>query len=208
MVDPMFAPLPRGRHNLSRDEVVQSQRLRLMVSIADAMTEKGYVGTSVADVLKRAGVSRETFYQQFTSKLDCFLHAFDLASEVLLTRVQQAISQLEGPPLERFDQAFAAYIDVLLDQPAMARVFLVEGYAAGPEAMQRRAEGQARIVDGLVELLAVASDEDRFACEVLVAAVGSMVTGPLLSGDAKELYQLQDNVVGLVRRFFVDHAEN
>ena len=50
--------LPRGRHHLSREEVQASQRQRMLLAIAAAMADKGYAGTSVADVIKRAGVSR------------------------------------------------------------------------------------------------------------------------------------------------------
>src|SRR5215510_7200104 len=81
--------LPRGRHRLSRAEVVASQRQRMLLAIAAAMADKGYAGTSVADVIARAGVSRETFYQQFSSKLDCFMSAFDAAGEVLLARLDE-----------------------------------------------------------------------------------------------------------------------
>jgi AcrR family transcriptional regulator len=45
----------------------------MLYAMAEAMTVNGYVGTSVADVLRGAGVSRQTFYQQFLSKQDCFM---------------------------------------------------------------------------------------------------------------------------------------
>ena len=78
------ARLPRGRHSLSREEVAATQRARLMLALTEAVGESGYAATSVADVIGRAGVSRQTFYEQFTSKLDCFLAAFDAACEILL----------------------------------------------------------------------------------------------------------------------------
>ena len=192
--------LPRGRHGLSREEVEASQRDRMLLALAAAMTEKGYVGTSVADVLKGAGVSRETFYQQFSSKLDCFMSAFDVAGEMLFGRLDQSRDDAGGTPLERFDRAFGAYLDTLAEQPALARVFLVEVYAAGPEALARRAALQERIVDRLAALLDAVTDRERFACQVLAAAVGSMVTGPLVTGDMDALRALRGDVVNLVKR--------
>jgi len=192
--------LPRGRHNLSREEVEQSQRSRMLLALATAMTEKGYVGTSVADVLKRAGVSRETFYQRFSSKLDCFMDAFEVAGQMLQGRLQEAIRDADGTPLERFDHAFTAYLDVLAEQPAFARVFLVEVYAAGPDAIARRSALQDLIVDRLADLLGATTKENRFACRVLVAAVSSMVTGPVIAQDAKAIRALRADVVNLVRR--------
>ena len=69
--------LPRGRHRLPREAVVQSQRERLLRAMAEVMADKGYARTSVADVLRVAHVSRETFYEQFASKEDCFMSAFE-----------------------------------------------------------------------------------------------------------------------------------
>ena len=75
--------LPRGRHRLSRDEVVRSQRERIQRSLAETMAVKGYAGTSVAEVLRSARVSRETFYEQFASKEDCFMSVFEEAYQRL-----------------------------------------------------------------------------------------------------------------------------
>src|SRR3954470_22993998 len=71
--------LPRGRHRLTREEVQTSQRERMLLSMAEAASVKGYAKTTVADVIKRARVSRETFYEHFSDKEDCFLAAYDEA---------------------------------------------------------------------------------------------------------------------------------
>src|ERR1700716_903816 len=46
--------LPRGQHGLTREHVTQLQRSRMLRAMAEAMAERGYVDTSVADVLNRA----------------------------------------------------------------------------------------------------------------------------------------------------------
>ncbi len=211
MTEPTVQRLPRGRHGLSRDEVASSQRLRMLVAMADAMMEKGYVGTSVADVIKRAGVSRETFYQQFSSKADCFSATFDAAADAVLgaiaadLRVDLAELGTEGhtdPAVRyaRFVQAFTAYLEALAGHPAYARLFLVEVYAAGPEAIARRSAVQGRIVELLAHMLGVTTAHGHFACEVLVAAVGALVTEPLVSQNVDALRALHAPVVDLVRR--------
>lgn len=193
--------LPRGRHTLSRDQVVADQRARMMVALADAVGEKGYGPTSVADVIRRAGVSRQTFYEQFSSKLDCFLATFDTAGDLLLEELARLAAA--GPagvsPLERFDRLLARYLDVLAELSGYARVLLVESYAAGPEAVRRRAALQERIADALAGVLEVDGERGRFACAVLVAAVGSMVTEPLVRGDGEALRALHAPVVDLVQ---------
>jgi AcrR family transcriptional regulator len=200
MSEAVPAKLPRGRHQLSREQVVASQQVRMLLAMADAMSEKGFVNTSVADVLKRAGVSRETFYQQFSSKLDCFLHVFDTAGEVLLNRILAARPEKGTTPQERFEIAFGAYMDTIEEHASYARVFLIEVYAAGPEAMARRSALQQRLVDGLVDILGARSKQDRFACQALVAAMASLVMDPLITQDGEALRQVRRDVTHLVRR--------
>lgn len=76
----------------------------------------------------------------------------------------------------------------------------MEVYAAGPEAMGRRAALQSHIVDGMAELLDARTDRARFACEVLVAAVSTMVTTPLVTGDHEAITDLKEPVLDLVRQ--------
>ena len=199
MTDTVAPQLPRGRHGLTRQQVETDQRLRIFLGLAEAMGERGYVGTPVAEIIKRAGVSRETFYQLYTDKLDAFLAAFDLVGEVLRVRLEQATAG-PGTPMARFERAIGAYLDSLAAEPAYARLFLVEVHAAGPEAMARRTEIQQRIVDALADLLGARSDAGRLTCQVLVAAVSAMVTGPLVAGDVEALRALGPRILDHVRR--------
>ena len=62
-IEASMPPLPRGRHDLTRGQVEQSQRLRLAVAMAEACVGRGYSDTPVAAVLELAGVSRQTANQ-------------------------------------------------------------------------------------------------------------------------------------------------
>ncbi len=194
--------LPRGRHGLSRDEVVESQRGRMLRAIAEAMAEKGYAETSVADVLRAAGVSRETFYEQFESKQDCFMAAYDAAVELLVAGLANdfAGGGSASDPLDRLDAALGGYIDALAAEPAFARVFLVEVYAAGPEALKRRAEGQRRFVEVLCQAVGAEEADARFEVEAFVAATSSMVTARIGAGDVEGLRALRAPLTQLARR--------
>lgn len=191
--------LPRGRHGFTRAEVSEHQRLRILIGVVEAMRAQGYANTPVADILERAGVSRETFYQQFSGKLDCFLAAFDLVADALIARLQAALDE-PGEPLELLELALTVYLDSLAEQPGYARLFLVEVYAAGPEAVARRAAVQERIVDGLADLLGARTKSGRFACQMLVAAVSTMVTAPLVADDVESLRALRRPLLRHARR--------
>ena len=191
--------LPRGRHGLTREQVEVDQRLRLFVGMAEAMHEHGYVGTSVADVIRRAGVSRETFYRLYDDKLDCFLAGVDLVAEVLLDRLAGAASASTGDPIDRLERALRAYLRTLVEEPASARLVLVEVHAAGPEAMARRTVLQDRVVAAMADLLGAATPDATFACRVLVSAVSALVAEPLVAGRDDELAALVAPLVAHVR---------
>src|SRR3954451_2958182 len=132
--------LPRGRHRLTREQVTASQRGRMLQAMAAAVAEKGYTRMAVADVVAGAGVSRETFYQHFADKEDCFLAAFDLVVDAVRHTMVDAVAGQPADPPPRYDRALRAYPDVLCAEGATARVFLVAVYAAGPRAVARRRE--------------------------------------------------------------------
>src|SRR5450755_2520420 len=93
---PPLERLPSGRHRLTREAVVESQRGRLVYAIAQVVAEKGYAAATVADVVDRASVSRSTFYDQFPDKETCFLAAFNEGAEFVLNRMHSAANSL-GP---------------------------------------------------------------------------------------------------------------
>ncbi|MGW4118412.1 TetR/AcrR family transcriptional regulator [Nocardia sp. NPDC004711] len=194
--------LPRGRHGLPRETVVAAQRDRILLALAEAMAENGYVGTPVAAVIKRAGVSRETFYEQFRSKEDCFEAAYERAAELMLTGILTATgSEFDGETrTERIERVLGAYLDALAGQPAYARVFLVEVYAVGPEAIARRTQLQETFVAMVADVLGADTDEQRFACQTLVAALSAMVTARVAVGDLDGLRELREPLLDLVRR--------
>jgi AcrR family transcriptional regulator len=197
-----MARLPRGRHGLSREEVTSSQRLRLLRAMAEVMAEKGYARTSVADILRRARVSRETFYELYDSKQDCFMGAFEAAYGHILDAIASRSGDIAAAREERMDafaRMFRDYLDALASDPAAARVFLIEVYAAGPEAIERRLELQAGLAQAVGDLVA-ATDEERFAIEALLAAVVQPVTARLALGDVEGLRDLHEPVVRLARR--------
>jgi AcrR family transcriptional regulator len=180
--------------------VTESQRLRMLDALANATAEKGYANTTVADVLERAGVSRATFYEHFRGKDEAFLAAYETAVDVLFAGVGRALEDAGDDPLRRFDRALDGYLNTLAAEPAIARTTLVEIYAAGPVALQRRYELQGRFVDFMAGIFKARTKRDRFACEMLVAAASAMVTAKIAEGATDELPALHAPIMEYVRR--------
>jgi AcrR family transcriptional regulator len=193
--------LPRGPHGLSREEVARSQRARLLQATTEAVAELGYVKTTVADILARAGVSRATFYDLFADKEACFQAAYEANAELVadvmaaeLTRVRESG---ERDALARLDRVLGVYLRALRDAPALARVFLVEVYAAGPAAIEQRRASLERFVDIVAEThrgetgVIGTRASQRFAAQAFVGAVSSLVTNAVGTGETGELVGLR-----------------
>lgn len=191
MSDWLARPLPKGRHSLTRQQVQDTQRLRLAVALAEEMTVGGYVGTPVAAILERAGISRQTFYELYADKQACFLDALDLVGAVLVDTLRAAVDG-PGEPVARARRAVAVYLDTIAEHAAFARLFLVEVHAAGAEALTRRAALQEQVVEAFVGLLGARTPEARFACRAFVAAVSSLVTLPIVTADREALDALRE----------------
>jgi AcrR family transcriptional regulator len=128
--------LPRGRHGLPRELVDRSQRERLLAAVVRVSAAKGYQANSVADILKEAGVGRETFYRHFKDKEDCFVAANDTLVHNLENRVAEAYER-PGPWPERVRYGLAATLEWFAVNPEVARVMMIEMGTVGPIASSR-----------------------------------------------------------------------
>jgi AcrR family transcriptional regulator len=129
------ARLPRGPHQLSRAEVENHQRERMLAAMVASAGTKGYAATTIADITRRARVSRDTFYEQFANKEACFLAAYDgLARELLDVMVTVGTSQPNY--VEGLRGGVRAYLEFLSARPEVARVVTVEVLAAGGRALE------------------------------------------------------------------------
>jgi AcrR family transcriptional regulator len=149
--------------------------------MAEAVAERGYANTPVASVLRRARISRETFYEHFANKEECFLAAYDAAAATVLEGMGGAGGDAS------LDGALRAYLQTLRSEPAIARTFLVEVYAAGDAALARRVEVQRRFTEAVAALVGARTADQRFACEAVVAAISALVTQRVCAGDVDEL---------------------
>src|SRR6266705_5391323 len=86
--------LPRGRSRLPLPAVRASQRERLLRSVIAAVSESGYLAVTIADIVRRAKVSRAAFYAHFADKEDCFLAATRQGGQLMTGRVIAATRAL------------------------------------------------------------------------------------------------------------------
>ena len=127
--------LPRGPHRLSREQVENHQRERILAAMIASAGTNGYASTTIADVTRLARVSRDTFYEQFANKEACFLAAYDgLARELL--DVMVAVGASQPSYVEALRDGVHGYLEFLSARPEAARVVTVEVLAAGGRALE------------------------------------------------------------------------
>jgi AcrR family transcriptional regulator len=187
----------------TRAAVAASQRDRLLRAIADAAAEKGYANTVVADVVARAGVSRKTFYEQFPGgKSECFLASYDAGVDGLIDVLAEH-TRGDRPVREEIEAMIGAYLEALAAEPAWTKTYLVEVFAIGAAAAERRQAGIERFADavrGLHERLAAEEGPKRIRPvadvdhEAVVGGIAMMVTLETAGGRAERLPELRARV--------------
>jgi AcrR family transcriptional regulator len=137
MTDPsqILERLPKGPHGLTREQVEASQRQRILDAVLDSVGEHGYASATVTHITASAGISRTTFYEQFRSKEDAFLTAYDEFGARFL-------ADIAGVPATSPAEALSAAAERLVDwgrtRPLACRAFLVEIHAVGEEGLAHR----------------------------------------------------------------------
>ncbi len=183
------ADLPRGRHRLSRDNVLQAQSERLMIAVTELMAAEGYRSIGVREIAARARVSAAAFYECFDDKDACVFAAYDRFIEVLLTKVALP---LDDP--QEWDGTVAMvlheYLGTLASDPVVARAFQVEMDSLGRRARDARRQA----LTGMAAVLK-ARREELWPDHVVVpldAYVGAVYAIRQLASDALDEYDRPD----------------
>jgi len=135
-------------------------------------SERGYRAVTVADIVRRAGIARSTFYENFSSREDCFLEAQKYAMSAALEQVIAAAGEIEDWP-QRVEAGLAAFLAYIAREPALARTCMVEALAAGPAAMQSYEES----LQSFVSLFRLGRDVSPYGGELPEALEEALIGG-------------------------------
>ncbi|CAM3862103.1 TetR/AcrR family transcriptional regulator [Smaragdicoccus niigatensis] len=130
--------LPRHRHNLTREQVESSQSARIINAAIELFGTEGYAATTVMDIVKRAGVSRKTFYEMFESKEAVVVAAYRAFDRFLRDAGVAASSAESSTDPADLRGIMRSLLTLLSYNPAAARLFFLEVLGAGDEVRRRR----------------------------------------------------------------------
>jgi AcrR family transcriptional regulator len=200
--------LPRGRHGLSRDFVEANQRQRILDAVADVVSLVGYQAMSVEAVVGGAGVSRRTFYDNFKSKEDAFLTAYEEIGAELLMSVQASFDSADTFPAGVIG-CVRAFLEFVAARPHYADMCIVEVLAAGPAALARRnavMAAFARMLHEGAELVEELTHPPELTAETVVGGIYEIVYSRVLQGRTAELPQLLPDLAYSMMLPYLGHA--
>jgi len=180
---------PAGVRTLPAELVKAVQRERLLAAMTGAATEIGYNTLTVQNVLTRAGISRPTFYEQFEDKEDCFLAAFDASTTRLRKRVEAAVEAAATGWRDQLRAGIAELLRFIADEPAEARLVIVEARASSVQGLRRRDELLDRFAACIDALVREDLDEtpSAIAAAGIVGGIESVLYARLQKGEIEDL---------------------
>jgi AcrR family transcriptional regulator/DNA-binding MarR family transcriptional regulator len=128
----------------SRGHVAEIQRTRMLGAALQAIDESGYAQFTVAQVIERAKVSRKTFYDVFEDREDCFVALFEQALARAEARVGDAYAG-ESSWRDAVRAGLAAILELIDEEPALARLCVVDALGGGRRVLERRGRALRRM---------------------------------------------------------------
>jgi AcrR family transcriptional regulator len=187
-----------------REQVRVGQRIGLALAMVDAVAEKGFMATTVADVSTRAGVSRKTFYEHFSNKQECFLATYDQVSARAIRRMEHAYEEADGWP-GRVEAAIRALFEAAIENPGAVRLALLEINALGPAGIERRERWILHYERLIRDASELAPGKGALSDTVLKAVIGglnSVLYRRVLRGERAELLALIADLVTWFTAYF------
>ena len=188
-----------GQHR-EGGQVAEMQRRRLLLAFTEVLAEDGLEDTRVGRVCKRAGLSRRTFYDLFEDREACFLAVLDgniqRISQLTLTAYEQ-----KGRWAERIRGALALLLNLFDEDPALARVCLIETLKAGPAVSLRR----RLVLDALTSAVDEGREESKsggqpppLTGQSTVGGVVSVIHARVLEDNPGPLVELLNPLMGMI----------
>jgi AcrR family transcriptional regulator len=171
-----------------RDDVRRS----LLDAMVATVAERGYERTRIEDVAARAAVTAELFWEYFVDKDACLLAALDEVVGEVARAVARSYDRA-GPWPERVLHGLRVFLAALADNPAQARVAMVESVAAGSLALERYRAAFRGFIPFFEDGREHASHPERLSEQTAAAIVGgiaSVVQDRVRRGETAELRDL------------------
>lgn len=165
-----------------------------------ALAELGYTDTTVAQITRRARISRRTFYELFANREECLIAVLDSIVAQIETEIA-TINLSDLPWRERVRMGLWAILSFLDREPALASVCIVQALQGGPAMLAHREAILARLAGVLDEGRREsnrASELTVLTAEGLVGAAFTVLYTRLLRSRSARLTDLHSELLGMI----------
>lgn len=178
-------------------------------AMLETVGERGYVNTTVDDVLARTGCSRSGFYEHFAGKRECFRLAYEEAAEALCAEVLDACES--GADWTRgLIEGLRALLTSVATDPAITMALLVEGRGsddAVTTVQHQVVERLTRALDGARRQPGSRHSAPPSTATLMIGAVENLLRGILVSGESERAPRLLADLTYLiVQSYFGEDA--
>jgi AcrR family transcriptional regulator len=180
-------------------------RARLLEGMAHSVAAKAYADTTVADIVREAGVSKRSFYECFASKDECLIALYVAASHGALKVLKESIDPGRDWRAQ-VEHALSAYLACLASNPALLRTLFIEILGLGAEGLKVRRRMNQELADFVVQVVHAGhehtpQDAARHATMAMavVGGINELVLQSIESGRTADLAELTQPCSALVR---------
>ena len=184
----------------------REHRDRLLQGMARAVATKGYADTTIADIVREAGVSRRTFYENFADKAECLTALYESASGNALAVLRGAINP-QSDWQAQVEQALSAYFGALACNPVLLRTLFIEILGLGMPGLAARRRANQHLVDLMLEVVNTRTGDQGqrhlplkpVMAMAVVGGINEMVLQSIEQGRAGALQELVEPAAALLR---------
>lgn len=178
-------------------------RARLLAALSEVISEEGYAGMTVADIVRRARVSKRTFYEQFETKEDSLLALYEAQTERVLDAVRAAMRSAPSAE-ERMEAGVRTYLETLQSRPGHVRTLTLEILHLGERGLATRRRAMRRFADLVLREIEDAPAGTRQSDAIATAlsgGVNELVLEAIEEDRVELLSELTEAVTALFRPF-------
>jgi AcrR family transcriptional regulator len=173
-----------------------TQRERIVRAAAMVAAEGGYGKLSIPAITRGAGVSNQTFYENFASVHETFLEALDVLGQRAVPRIAAAIGARDTWA-DAIVDGLEQLLTYLAENPLLARLPFIEAIGAGSEGLDR----VWMLLNGLTDLFnldavppAVGRPVPEIVVEAISAGIFVVIQHEVAEGRTEALPELLDEI--------------
>lgn len=199
-----------GRYDRTKspEQRKAEQRALLIAASAEVFAEKGFAMASVDAVIRRARMSRRTFYEHFDDLTDALLAVYDFAFETLFEHVESRV-RAEPDPIGKLSAGIRAYLTMYASHADLALVVHREILAVGPKHAAKHRAAIDRFVKLFSDGVQAAYDAgvasrpaDDATIHAIVAGIEAVGMRHVEDGKADQIEEAVGPLIELVMRTF------